>query len=82
MLVNIYMGGLCAAIVYWFIGVYCMTHDPDIWDAALGIVADYDMWIIELTVWLMMVIGLLIIALWPIVLLFNVVLIVDYLLRN
>lgn len=81
-MLNIYMGGLCAAIVYWFIGVYYVTHDAYIWREVRTIITDSDMWIAELAVYLMMCIGLIIIVLWPIILSLNVVLIADYLLRN
>lgn len=79
---NIYMGGLCAGIIYWFVGVYYMTHDAWIQKEVAAVVTDSDAWIVDLAVYLVMCIGLIIVALWPIVLLTNIVLIVDFLLRN
>jgi hypothetical protein len=81
-MLNIYMGGLCAAIIYWFVGVYYMTHDTWIQKEVAAVVTDEDAWIVDLAVYLVMCIGFIIVTLWPIILLANIVLIVDYALRN
>ena len=75
-MLNIYMGGLCAAIIYWFIGVYYMTHDAWIQKEVAAVVTDSDAWIVDLAVYLVMCIGFILIAAWPVTLLITVLAII------
>lgn len=83
-LLNIYMGGICVGIIYWFVSIYCLTHDLTVLQELAEVCESTgNMWIMDLTGAAFTVITLVISTLlWPLVLLSNVVLIVDFLLRN
>lgn len=83
-LLNIYMGGICVGIIYWFVGIYCLSHDATVLQELAEVCESTGkMWIMDLSGAAFAVITLIASTLlWPLILLLNVVLIVDFLLRN